>query len=607
MTPKTNYLNNRDLLKEIHLSKNSYCVFANKAADHQYDIIINSVDEIVPSIEQARQNRVDRIKRETKDVVDPASIPVTDLVFRVTTWEHIPLAPAKVVKGKKKDITELFEFDALDDEVLGLEDVPLSDTAHIRLNFPPFFHYRLTEQLEPVIVGKSHWRGTLENGEFSADHGTMTNNLALMFMKLCERYGTRSNWRGYCVDDQTEALTKRGWLDESKITTADEILSFNGNEMVWSPIRSIFRDVYNGKMFKMTSRGIDALMTPGHKIVTDKGLTKIEHLLESDRIVIMGKAPESPETAIYNDATVELAGWIVTEGNYQPNKQIVTIYQNEGRYADRIRTCLNTLGYEYSESKSSKSENIAFSIRRKHWGEIVALLPNKNLTMEFLLSLTSAQKELLLSTMIDGDGHRDGLKMRYTQKNKEHMNMFQALCALTGRKANVKFVENKMSFGKPTSYYTATIFTERGNHTRGSSVDLHGGKNNGRKSPGQGKFAHPNFPTVDYTGTVWCPETDYGCFLARRNGMPYLTGNTYNDEMKCQALLQLSYVGLKFDESKSQNPFAYYTTAVKNAFTRIVNLEKKNQNLRDDILEMNGLNPSWSRQNSGSGETRYEE
>jgi hypothetical protein len=30
-----------------------------------------------------------------------------------------------------------------------------------------------------------------------------------------------------------------------------------------------------------------------------------------------------------------------------------------------------------------------------------------------------------------------------------------------------------------------------------------------------------------------------------------------------------------------------------------LNLEKKNQNIRDDILEMNGLNPSWTRQNSG--------
>jgi len=76
-------------------------------------------------------------------------------------------------------------------------------------------------------------------------------------------------------------------------------------------------------------------------------------------------------------------------------------------------------------------------------------------------------------------------------------------------------------------------------------------------------------------------------------------GYTYNEEMRGQALLQLSQIGLQFDESKSQNPFAYYTAAITNSFTRILNLEKKNQNIRDDILEMNGLNPSWTRQNSG--------
>jgi hypothetical protein len=77
-------------------------------------------------------------------------------------------------------------------------------------------------------------------------------------------------------------------------------------------------------------------------------------------------------------------------------------------------------------------------------------------------------------------------------------------------------------------------------------------------------------------------------------------GYTYNEEMRGQALLQLSQIGLQFDESKSQNPFAYYTAAITNSFTRILNLEKKNQNIRDDILEMNGLNPSWSRQYSGA-------
>jgi hypothetical protein len=77
-------------------------------------------------------------------------------------------------------------------------------------------------------------------------------------------------------------------------------------------------------------------------------------------------------------------------------------------------------------------------------------------------------------------------------------------------------------------------------------------------------------------------------------------GYTYNDEMRSQALLQLSQIGLQFDESKSQNPFAYYTAAITNSFTRVLNIEKRNQNLRDDILEMNGLTPSYTRQGMGS-------
>jgi hypothetical protein len=77
-------------------------------------------------------------------------------------------------------------------------------------------------------------------------------------------------------------------------------------------------------------------------------------------------------------------------------------------------------------------------------------------------------------------------------------------------------------------------------------------------------------------------------------------GYTYNDEMRGQAILQLTQIGLQFDESKSDNPFAYYTAAVTNSFVRIINIEKRNQNIRDDILEMNGMNPSWTRQNAGS-------
>jgi hypothetical protein len=85
--------------------------------------------------------------------------------------------------------------------------------------------------------------------------------------------------------------------------------------------------------------------------------------------------------------------------------------------------------------------------------------------------------------------------------------------------------------------------------------------------------------------------------LVERYSMRYnWRGYTYVDEMRSQALLQLSQIGLQFDESKSSNPFAYYTAAIDNSFTRILNIEKKNQNIRDDLLIEYGNNPSFTRQ-----------
>jgi len=66
--------------------------------------------------------------------------------------------------------------------------------------------------------------------------------------------------------------------------------------------------------------------------------------------------------------------------------------------------------------------------------------------------------------------------------------------------------------------------------------------------------------------------------------------------MRGQALVQLAQIGLQFNEAKSDNPFAYYTATVNNSFTRVLNLEKRNQTIRDDILIEQGHLPSYGRQ-----------
>ena len=59
-----NYLNNKDMLKEIHISKGNYSWYEDRKAYHQYDIIVEDTSEIRDSIPQAQQNRADRIQKE---------------------------------------------------------------------------------------------------------------------------------------------------------------------------------------------------------------------------------------------------------------------------------------------------------------------------------------------------------------------------------------------------------------------------------------------------------------------------------------------------------------------------------------------------------------
>ena len=61
---KQNYLNNKDILKEIHKSKMSFCWLKAKQY-HQYDIILNDVSEITKTtLAEAKSNRAHRIQSE---------------------------------------------------------------------------------------------------------------------------------------------------------------------------------------------------------------------------------------------------------------------------------------------------------------------------------------------------------------------------------------------------------------------------------------------------------------------------------------------------------------------------------------------------------------
>jgi hypothetical protein len=230
---KTNYLNNKDILKEIHKSKTTYCTFLQPDFAN-YDLILTDVKQInKKNILQGRRNRAERLAKlaheaatadGTKRKLDEfeikyTKIPETEVIFRIMTWDHVPVDDVKTRRAAEKLAEEegppTTEYD--DDGI----EIP-APAKYVKCNFPPFQHYMVQEDSTVACVGKSHWKGPLDSGVFSRTHGNMTNKLAHMFMKLCERYATRSNWRGYTYNDEmrSQALLQLSQIglqfDESK-------------------------------------------------------------------------------------------------------------------------------------------------------------------------------------------------------------------------------------------------------------------------------------------------------------------------------------------------------------------------------------------------------
>lgn len=191
--PKVLYLTNKELLAEINRSKITFCYFVDDQYKN-YDMIVQSLDEITPEkIREAKEKISTRLYAEERqrqkdagvkahkikvEEIDPEAIPTSEIVWRVVTYEHIPLAEGRVKNPKS------------------------TADLHVKLNFIPFKHYIIGDEGQFIEVGRSHWKDGLSNGSFELHGGRITDRLARMFIKLVERYAQKNNWRSYTYNEE---------------------------------------------------------------------------------------------------------------------------------------------------------------------------------------------------------------------------------------------------------------------------------------------------------------------------------------------------------------------------------------------------------------------
>lgn len=359
-----------------------------------------------------------------------------------------------------------------------------------------------------------------------------------------ENYGEYLEALRQCVDDKTEALTIDGWKKYNEINVGTLILTKNPitGILEWQPIEkvNIYPD-YDGDLYSIEGKTFSALTNGKHRWLCNhntKPNSKVEfvtteELYNSKVVMPIHRTGEylGNKNKILSDDMVFILGIILTDGHiryYQDKSKprygkpwYVVITQSKEKNIPIIQNVVDKIGYNYNYKVSGKKHVWKFN---KDFADYLHnIIPNKELNMGLLNSLTKKQIKLLLDGMILGDGCKKGT--RIITSSIEQANLIQILIVMAGYYSNILIKDNrgvhfsnKVKSGKIVTKnvsYLVTIGKNKHFHhisTRGT--------NHIKKISNQNKL-------------IWCPTVNNGTWVCRRNGKTYITGNSTN--MPCQS------------------------------------------------------------------------
>lgn len=320
-----------------------------------------------------------------------------------------------------------------------------------------------------------------------------------------------------CVDEETEALTPEGWKRHDQLEDGDLIVAYDRDRGVldFEPA-SFHRYDYDGDLIAIDKRETVQRLTPNHRVLVrsqsgGERVVRADELRPSHRVpVALPFVPEFPPG--YMDAKrAALLGWFITEGSIVG--RTARIYQSQTVNPEKcatIRSLLNAANAHYHERSRMRSntrspltwEEVTWFIRREVAEWLIATAPGKRLTAEVVFGWDLPALRALYGALIDGDGHRRANgREQFVTKHRDQADMFQALCCKLGKRSTISA---KKDGGWSVSVGERMWLSLRG--TNGASEEL--------------RREH-------YEGTVWCPSVPSSFWLARRNGRPFITGNTW--------------------------------------------------------------------------------
>jgi len=312
----------------------------------------------------------------------------------------------------------------------------------------------------------------------------------------------------YCVPDDHEILTRRGWMRHDDLIVGEDVMVLDPqtHELRWEPLLDVARFDYDGELRTLERRGGRFLFTDDHRWPVEVNRTKVKgkwyggerkivrahELNTTHRIPLTGEFNDYGQSSLLSPRHAAILGWVVTDGHGRwngPNNWQAVVYQSPGKHLDEIIELLGTSPRKPHPDTGVVPVPVGLEDRNaitKHYHE-------KNDLPSLVTHLDREAAEAMWQAMFKAEGWTSGNGTQgFAQQRSPVAAAFQILCYMTGR---------SLWLGKGTSHYVRT------------STSLGVKEGMGREH---------------YRGTIWCPQTPTGTWLMRHDGAVIPTGNTYS-------------------------------------------------------------------------------
>lgn len=347
---------------------------------------------------------------------------------------------------------------------------------------------------------------------------------------------------GYCYSEDTEVLTKRGWLKHNDLEENDIIATYDTkkDKIIWDGFEYLWEQEYRGKMIEVDGKLTNFMVSPEHSVWVNrlKGnkVQEYEKLKAKDLLTLKNNRfrvrisaenenrvgekffnvpyyycdrKDRPEANTKVDVKVwlQFLAWFISEGSATNNRSWeINLTQAKDRYTDEIDKVLEQLPYKVHRKEFITqwgNTQVVWQITCKElclWLRENCGVHSQNKKIpDFVFDCSTEDQELFLRTLLLGDGSRVNSNRSpvYGSQSKKLLDQVQHLAVSLG-------------------YYSSTSFYEKDNIGRTSiipkrEIELH--RDN-------------NVKEIDYEGKIYCLKTSTGFYVTRRKGKIAVQGNT---------------------------------------------------------------------------------